>query len=114
MLQFNRWQVGAVIVLVLLGAYFTTPNFFPKDPDSNEYVSVPGFVDSRVTLGLDLQGGSYLLLEVDTDGVLADRIASTTTDVRRALRTANGGRITFGAIDVDTDHQCGGCRPRLA
>ncbi|RFB04087.1 protein translocase subunit SecD [Parvularcula marina] len=105
MLQFNKWQVGTVIFLILLGAYFTVPNFFPKDPTSDSgYAQVPGFADTRVTLGLDLQGGSYLLLEVDTDEVLVNRITSMQSDIRRLLRRGDEGRITFGAINVDTEN----------
>ncbi|MEM6649643.1 MAG: protein translocase subunit SecD [Pseudomonadota bacterium] len=94
MLQFNRWQIGAILTLVALGLYFATPNFFApgKTP--------PGFTDTRITLGLDLQGGSYLLLEVDTDQVLQDRIESLQADVRRTLRTADGGRIAFGRLGL--------------
>ena len=92
MLQFNRWQTGIIILTVLLGLYFTIPNFFPEDE------TPPGLAETRVTLGLDLQGGSYLLLEVDTEQVLGDRIASLLGDVRGALRgssTSNRDRITF-------------------
>ncbi|MEM9233170.1 MAG: protein translocase subunit SecD, partial [Pseudomonadota bacterium] len=105
MLQFNKWQIGTVIFLVLMGAYFTAPNFFPKDETADSgYVSVPGFAETRVTLGLDLQGGSYFLLEVDTEEALANRISSLQSDVRRTLRTASGGRIGFEAIDVDREN----------
>lgn len=98
MLQFNRWQVGSVIFLILLGAYFVIPNFFAEDE------TPPGFTESRVTLGLDLQGGSYLLLEVDTEQVLENRIISTQADVRRLLRTAPDGRITFGNFTIDREN----------
>ncbi|WOI52001.1 protein translocase subunit SecD [Parvularcula sp. LCG005] len=94
MLQFNRWQTGAIIVLILLGAYFTIPNFLPKDH------KVPGLPHTAVTLGLDLQGGSYLLLEVDTEKVLRDRVISMQSDVRSVLRRAEGGRIAFRRLEV--------------
>ncbi|MBB4660351.1 protein translocase subunit SecD [Parvularcula dongshanensis] len=93
MLQFRPWQVGFVVFLVLLGAYFAAPNFFPKD-------KTPwGFQDSRVTLGLDLQGGSYLLLRVDTDKVIDDRLRGLERDVRAALRDrGDGGRVQFTGL----------------
>lgn len=103
MLQFNKWQIGSVIALILLGLYFSIPNFFPKDETTDSgYHKVPGFLETRVTLGLDLQGGSYLLLEVDTEEVLSNRITSLRSDVQRQLRRSEGGRITFGAITVDS------------
>ncbi len=98
MLQFNRWQIGFIIFLVALGAYFTVPNFTAKG-------EAPwGFPESRVTLGLDLQGGSYLLLEVDTEKVLDDRLQSLTSDVRRALRDRSAeGRVQFGNLRIAGD-----------
>ncbi len=92
MLQYNKWQVGTIIVLVLMGAYFALPNFFDAENPP------PGFADTRVTLGLDLQGGSYLLLEVDTPKVLEDRVRTFQSDIRSTLR--QGGRIPFGRIEV--------------
>jgi protein-export membrane protein SecD len=44
-----------------------------------------------MTLGLDLQGGSYILLEVDTNAIRADRTTSLRDDVRRVLRDARVG-----------------------
>ncbi|ADM10124.1 hypothetical protein PB2503_10364 [Parvularcula bermudensis HTCC2503] len=98
MLQFNRWQIGSVIALIVLGVYFSLPNFFAEDER-------PGFLpETTVTLGLDLQGGTYLLLGVDTDGVLVDRITSIQSDVAGRLRNAPGGRIRFGRISVDREN----------
>lgn len=97
MLSFNRWQIGTIVAVLLLGLYFSAPNFFPKDE------KVPGFADTRVTLGLDLQGGSYLLLEVDTDKVIEDRVVSLQSDIRRELRRGEGGRIGFDQLTIDGD-----------
>ena len=100
MLQFSRWQVGLIALLVALGAYFALPNLFPEGE------APPGFVeDSRVTLGLDLQGGSYLLLQVDTEGVLRDRVSNIRPDVIRALRdrSGEGGAIRYSQINVRPD-----------
>lgn len=95
MLQFSRFQIGSIIALVVMGAYFTLPNFFADE------ATPPGFADTRVTLGLDLQGGSYLLLEVDTDKVVVDRVQNQQSEIRTALRSGSGGRIAFGRIQVD-------------
>ncbi|MEM9421616.1 MAG: protein translocase subunit SecD [Pseudomonadota bacterium] len=92
MLQYNKWQIGTIAVLILMGVYFALPNFFSRDE------TPPGFTDTRITLGLDLQGGSYLLLEVDTEKVLRDRVSTFQADIRSALR--QGGRIPFGRIAV--------------
>jgi len=92
MLQFNRWQTAFMVLIVLAGAYFTVPNFFAEDD------TPPGFMQTRTTLGLDLQGGSYLLLEVDTQKVLDDRLNNLLGDIRGELRGGSAGnrdRITF-------------------
>ena len=100
MLQFSRWQVVFIALLVALGGYFALPNLFPEGE------APPGLVeDSRVTLGLDLQGGSYLLLQVDTEGVLEDRVRNLRPDMIRALRdrSADGGALRYSRIQVRPD-----------
>ena len=98
MLSFSRWQIGFIAFLVALGAYFAIPNFFAEGE------APPGFQETRVTLGLDLQGGSYLLLQVDTEKVLRDRVANTRADVIRELRDqGDGGRIRYGNLNVGTE-----------
>ena len=100
MLQFNRWQVGFIAFLVALGAYFAAPNFFAAGE------APPGLVEeSRVTLGLDLQGGSYLLLQVDTEGVLESRVNNLRPDIIRELRnrSGEGGAIRYSQINVRPD-----------
>ncbi|GGD02000.1 protein translocase subunit SecD [Aquisalinus flavus] len=100
MLQFNRWQTTFMLLIVLAGAYFTVPNFFAQDE------TPPGFMETRITLGLDLQGGSYLLLEVDTQKVLDDRLNNLLGDIRSELRggaAAGGDRITFSGPNREGD-----------
>ena len=101
MLQFSRWQVGLIAFLVALGAYFALPNLFPEGE------APPGFVEeSRVTLGLDLQGGSYLLLQVDTEGVLRTRVSDLRADLIRELRDrgGEGGAVRYSQVAVRPDN----------
>src|SRR5437763_4821601 len=51
---------------------------------------------STVNLGLDLQGGSYLLLEIDMPGVVKERLETLRGDIRAALRKE---RITYTGLD---------------
>ena len=98
MLRFSRWQTGLIALLVALGAYFALPNLFAEGE------TPPGFADSRVTLGLDLQGGSYLLLDVDTDKALADRVRGLRSGIREALRDrSDGGRVQFRFAGVSDE-----------
>ncbi|NNU14999.1 protein translocase subunit SecD [Parvularcula sp. ZS-1/3] len=80
MLRFNRWQTIGLALLMVLAAYVTIPNFIS---DENP---VPGLPDTGVTLGLDLQGGSYLLLGVGTEEVIDARINNIRGDIPREMR----------------------------
>jgi protein-export membrane protein SecD len=85
MLHFPRWQI-VVIILVLLGGFLAViPNFFSKDM----LAGWPGFLPKKqVVLGLDLQGGAYLLYEVDRTDYIAKRLKSLVSDVRTAMLQA--------------------------
>jgi protein-export membrane protein SecD len=66
-----------------IGLLFALPNFFSK----NSLNSFPNFFpNQQVNLGLDLQGGSHLLLEVDTDVIINERIDNLTSDLRKLYR----------------------------
>lgn len=94
MLQFSRLKTWLILAVSLLGVVLSTANFFPPG-------TLPSFVPQpRVNLGLDLQGGSYLLLEVDMNSVIKERIASTRAAVADALRNA---RVPFTAVVAQKD-----------
>ncbi len=83
MLQFSRFQTAAILALVLIGALFGAPNLLSENARGN----LPGFLpNGTINLGLDLQGGSYLLLGVDTEKVIDDRMKGLMTDLRREMR----------------------------
>jgi len=68
---------------MVFGIVFTLPNLLPGKVVDN----LPGWVPhQRLNLGLDLQGGSLLLLEVDTQALKAERLTNLTEDVERTLR----------------------------
>src|SRR3546814_14686762 len=58
-----RWKIVAYLLLILVGLVPTVPNFLPAEALSRLPAS---FAQSRITLGLDLRGGSHLVLEVDS------------------------------------------------
>jgi protein-export membrane protein SecD len=104
MLQYKLWQRILIIGSVVAAAFLALPNFFPKD----EVEKWPGFMPkSRIALGLDLQGGSYLLLGVDTEKVIHDRLTNMRQEVQRIMRPSGGReRIALEAlptIDFETD-----------
>jgi preprotein translocase subunit SecD len=83
MLRLARWKVVTCVLAVLFGVAFTLPNLLPQ----NTLDQFPSWLPhQRLNLGLDLQGGSYLLLEVDTDALKAERLTNLLEDVRVTLR----------------------------
>jgi preprotein translocase subunit SecD len=97
MLYFTRWNALGIILLALVVSLCAVPNFFSEA----RVKSWPAWAQSRLVLGLDLQGGSYLLLEVDSNYVRKEKLNQIRDDVRRTLRDA---RIMFtGGVVVRND-----------
>ncbi|MFC7290252.1 protein translocase subunit SecD [Hirschia litorea] len=82
MLQFPLWKRLLVIGVVLLGAWLSLPNLL----SASQREAAPGFIPSEtVKLGLDLKGGSYLLLEVDPKELQQNRLRELSRDIQREL-----------------------------
>ena len=82
MLQLRPWKVVLVALALVFGVIFTLPNLLPRSVTD----SLPSWAQGpRLNLGLDLQGGSYLLLEVDTVALKLEKLTNLTEDVRRVL-----------------------------
>src|SRR5215472_9350762 len=88
MLYFTRWKALGIILTALVVCLCAVPNFFPEATVK----TWPAWAQRRLVLGLDLQGGSYLLLEVDANDVKKSRLNQIREDTLRTLRTA---RIQF-------------------
>lgn len=83
MLHFSKAKIWMIAVVCALGVLFTLPNFISPG-------TLPSWVpQNRVSLGLDLQGGSYLLLEVDMNTVIRERLEGALDTTRTALRNGN-------------------------
>ena len=87
MLYFTRWKALAIILTALVVCLCAVPNFFPEATVK----AWPTWAQRRMVLGLDLQGGSYLLLEVDSNYVKKEKLDQVRDDVRRTLREAKIG-----------------------
>jgi preprotein translocase subunit SecD len=87
MLYFTRWKALAIILTALVVCLCAVPNFFPEA----KVKTWPAWAQRRLVLGLDLQGGSYLLLEVDSNYVKKEKLDQIRDDVRRTLRDAKIG-----------------------
>jgi preprotein translocase subunit SecD len=87
MLYFTRWKALGIILIALVVCLCAVPNFFPEATVK----TWPAWAQRRMVLGLDLQGGSYLLLEVDSNYVKKEKLDQVRDDARRTLRDAKIG-----------------------
>src|SRR5665811_1454242 len=87
MLYFTRWKAAAIVLTALFICLFAVPNFLSE----KMVQSWPKWAQRHVVLGLDLQGGSHILLEVDSNAVRKEKLEGLRDDVRRVLRDARAG-----------------------
>jgi len=87
MLYFTRWKATAILLTAFVVCLFAVPNFLPE----KMVQSWPKWAQRHVVLGLDLQGGSHILLEVDSNAVRKEKLEALRDDVRRVLRDARVG-----------------------
>src|SRR6185369_10744796 len=92
MMYFTPLKTAVILGLCLLGAILCIPNLFPAP--------APWLPWRTVHLGLDLRGGSYLLLEVDMKAVIKERLDSRVDGVRQALRP---GAIFYQTLEAQPD-----------
>ncbi|MGZ8362832.1 MAG: protein translocase subunit SecD [Caulobacteraceae bacterium] len=98
MLQLSRWKLVLVLLATVFGLLFTLPNVLP----ASTLASLPSwFPKQKLNLGLDLQGGSYLLYEVDTAAMKRERVTNLLEDVRTNLRDK---QIAFSGLSMVGDH----------
>ena len=108
MLDFPRWKVWSIVGVLALAILLAIPSFLPESTTAKfpRWIPTP-----RVNLGLDLAGGSYLLLEAKTDDVAGTRLEAMREQVATEMRRGNprieigdistrGGRLSFMVRDV--------------
>ena len=76
MLYFTKLRVLLIYIFIISISFFTFSNFFFKGD---------GFLNKKVNLGLDLQGGSYLLLEIDNQPIILHKLQSKLTSLKKNL-----------------------------
>src|SRR6476469_6554040 len=87
MLYFSKWKALATLLTAFIVCLFAVPNFFSDATIKR----LPAWAQRHVVLGLDLQGGSHILLEVDSNYVRKEKVEQLAQDVQRALREARIG-----------------------
>ncbi|MBT4880207.1 MAG: protein translocase subunit SecD [Alphaproteobacteria bacterium] len=97
MLHIPKWKIVLIIATCVLGILYALPNLLSSETADE----LPSWIPhEQVNLGLDLQGGSYLLLEVDLQAVLKERMISLSDAVRTTLRKE---RIKYTGLHVEKD-----------
>jgi len=98
MLYFSRWKAIGILLTTLVVCAFAIPNFFPE----KMVQSWPQWAQRHIVLGLDLQGGVSILLEVDAAGVRKDKVNTLREDVQRVARDNRlGGAPTIRGNTVE-------------
>ena len=105
MLNFPRWKVWGISLICLVCVLMSVPSFLPP----NALAQLPGWARGvKVNLGLDLAGGSHLLLEAETGDVARQRLEGMEEVIRRETRRAGigiaevstaGGELRFRVRD---------------
>ncbi len=136
MLNFPIWKVGLIVVVLLWGTILALPNLFsdgflgiaPKEvSDPTNEVAVAAYEQQlqesedswwflpsgKLNLGLDLQGGVYLLMEIDPAEIAANRLETVQSDIRSALNrnplvernppVQNEDRLTIEILNPEED-----------
>ena len=94
MKNYPSWKIFIVFSLLFLGVIFAVPSILYKEDTGNWYL------DNRLNLGLDLQGGSYLLLEVQTDVLTKEEFENFSETIRIISRE---NRIKINNIELLDD-----------
>ena len=80
MKNYPVWKSSLVLLIIILGVVFTIPSFLYKEDTSN------WFLNNKINLGLDLQGGSYLLLEVQSEILFKEELDNISDSIRLISR----------------------------
>ena len=92
MLYFSKFRIILIAIFTIIFAYLTASNFLKFDDN---------FLNKKVNLGLDLQGGSYLLLEIDNDPVILQRLQNKLSSLRKFFNNKN---INFKNLKIENNN----------
>jgi protein-export membrane protein SecD len=90
-LYFSKLRILFITLFSLLFIIIASSNLFKIDDE---------YFNKKINLGLDLQGGSYLLLEIDNDPVIEQKLQNLTTTIRNYFKDQN---IKINNIKIEGD-----------
>lgn len=90
MLHIERWKIVLILILSLIGIAYAVPNVLTPAQQSWAEQNLPSWLPSKtVNLGLDLRGGSHLLMQADTEAVIAERMSALLETLRGDFRKSS-------------------------
>ena len=90
MLYFSKFKIVSVLIFTIILCYFSISNFTKFDDN---------FFSRNINLGLDLQGGSYLLLEIDNSPVITQKLQNKLTSIKKYLKDKNIRSTNWKIVD---------------
>ena len=124
MLEFPKWKVWLIASVIAIGVLLSIPSLLAGSPYADAWPKwLPQY---KISLGLDLAGGSHLLLEADANDAQKQRLQamedSVSTELRRDPRidigdiSTAGGRLSFlvrnpAQVDAAVEHMRNLTRP---
>jgi len=95
MKNYPLWKIFFVFLIIILGIIFTIPSIVYKEDTGN------WFLKNKINLGLDLQGGSYLLLEVESEVLFKEELENFSDTIRLLSRE---NKVKISDIDINNDN----------
>lgn len=100
MLDFPRWKIISIYLLMIVGVLMAIPSFVPE----KQVEAWPSWVPKeRINLGLDLAGGSHIMLEADVADLKKNHLETMEKSVRTAMRGPRGSNDAIEIGDVTRD-----------
>ena len=95
MKNYPTWKWIIVLVSIILAIVFCIPTFIYQDEPDN------WFLENKINLGLDLQGGSYLLLEVESEVLFKEELENFSDTIRLLSRE---NKVKINDINANNDN----------
>ena len=92
MLYFSNIRILFISLITLILVYLASSNFIKFDDN---------IFKKKINLGLDLQGGSYLLLEIDNKPVILQKLQTKLSNIRKFLKDKD---IVFRNLVISNDN----------
>jgi preprotein translocase subunit SecD len=97
MLEFSRWKIFVILSICIISLWLSLPTFLSDKHSKLLKWLLP---ESTINLGLDLRGGSHLLLNVDFSTYLKEQLEMMQDSIRKELRT---NKIGYSTLKADNE-----------